>query len=261
MTINPNAHSSAFLPCYTPNDSPDTTGSMDASALSRNKRGVSTKSALWPQQSIIRISMTGMTKEQEEFTKTHINKWAPHVNLSFEFTSDPDADIRIAADNEIDGGSSYIGTRALWVPAEKPTMVIGFKGGLNDFNAGTVLHEFGHALGLQHEHQHKNRDLDINWSEINKAYVDKGGEEEVKRNFEILDSDVISSDYDRKSVMHYGFSSSWINDGNAIQDNNELSEGDIKFARSLYPPVVEKKPTSSNWWDFRFAHPTTAPRS
>ncbi len=254
MTVNLNAHSTAYPPSYSPNDSADQTGNGEVSVLSRPKRGVASPLVLWPQHSIIRISLMGMTNEQEEFTKANIKKWAPHVNLTFEFTDDTDGYIRIAANNDIAGGSSYLGTGSLHTPAEEPTMIIGFQGGLNAFNAGTIQHEFGHALGLQHEHQHENSDLDINWLEVNKAYIDKGGAKEVKLNFEPLVSDVVSSDYDRQSIMHYGFSSSWLNDGNAVPDNNELSEGDINFVRSLYPPEIQKKPITSSWWDFRHAH-------
>lgn len=46
------------------------------------------------------------------------------------------------------GGSwSYIGTDALHLPKESASMNLGF------VDAATVMHEFGHALGLIHEHQ------------------------------------------------------------------------------------------------------------
>ncbi|MDD0984287.1 M12 family metallopeptidase [Pseudomonas shahriarae] len=256
MTVQLNAHSSAYPPNYLANESADQTDKGEVAASSKQKRGVASASALWPQHSVIRISLMGMSKAQEEFTKANINKWAPHVNLHFEFTDAADGDIRIAADNDISGGHSYLGTRSLYVPPDKPTMVIGLKGGPNAYNAGTIQHEFGHVLGLQHEHQHENNDLDINWSEVKKTYMDKGGEKELKANFGPLVSDVVSSDYDRKSIMHYGFNSSWLNSGDAIGDNNELSEGDIHFVRSLYPPEVKKKPVSASWWDFRHVQPS-----
>lgn len=46
------------------------------------------------------------------------------------------------------GGSwSYIGTDAITIPVESFTMNFGF------MDQPTVMHEFGHALGLIHEHQ------------------------------------------------------------------------------------------------------------
>lgn len=81
-------------------------------ALSRTKRGVASQTELWPQSSTLRISLMGMTQDQEKFTKDNINKWAPHVNLKFEFTNRNDGDIRVGVDNGSIGGYSWIGTEA-----------------------------------------------------------------------------------------------------------------------------------------------------
>ena len=35
----------------------------------------------------------------------------------------------------------------------EPTMVLGLIKGYDDYNQHIVIHEFGHALGLEHEHQ------------------------------------------------------------------------------------------------------------
>ena len=46
------------------------------------------------------------------------------------------------------GGSwSYIGTDAATIPKESFTMNLGF------VDRPTILHEFGHSIGLIHEHQ------------------------------------------------------------------------------------------------------------
>ena len=45
------------------------------------------------------------------------------------------------------GSWSYLGTDATRVPKESFTMNLGF------VDRSTVLHEFGHSLGLIHEHQ------------------------------------------------------------------------------------------------------------
>jgi len=54
--------------------------------------------------------------------------------------------------------SSQHGTAALDVPADEPTMVLGFEADdltpeYDDWFQGMVRHEFGHALGAVHEHQ------------------------------------------------------------------------------------------------------------
>jgi hypothetical protein len=56
-----------------------------------------------------------------------------------------------------DGAWSYIGTDCRSIPLNEATMNLGFLDG------GTAAHEFGHALGLAHEHQ--NPAGGIQWNE------------------------------------------------------------------------------------------------
>ena len=62
----------------------------------------------------------------------------------------------------LSGGSwSRIGTDATKVPLMSCTMNLGF------VDRATVLHEFGHALGLIHEHQSPfNDDFRWNWEKV-----------------------------------------------------------------------------------------------
>ncbi|MGH8550794.1 MAG: M12 family metallopeptidase, partial [Methylococcales bacterium] len=72
------------------------------------------------------------------------------------FDNAPTAKIRISYDSS-DGAWSFIGTDASSIPANQPTMNLGFLDG------GTAAHEFGHAIGLAHEHQ--NPAGGIEWNE------------------------------------------------------------------------------------------------
>jgi hypothetical protein len=247
LNVNPNAYSSAFIPPHQPSDSVDQASSKTASVLSRGKRGVATQDGLWPQHSTLKISMAGMTEEQKKFTRDNINKWAPHVNLKFDFTDKPGGDIRIEGG---DGNWSGLGTESKRQDADKPTMLINFKNGMNTGSAATILHEFGHALGLYHEHQHPENTLDLNMSQIYPALASQSDREGVDYNMKKITEGVVSAPYDQKSIMHYGFAANWLNDGKAIERNSELSKGDISFVRSLYPPKI-RKPASSPWWDYR----------
>lgn len=74
----------------------------------------------------------------------------------------------------------------------------------------TVLHEFGHALGLYHEHQNPNGNCtdEINWP-VAKTYFFQAGyvasEQEIIENFGNLTTDVVASSFDPNSIMLYNF--------------------------------------------------------
>lgn len=205
---------------------------------SRRKRGVAMPDKLWPQHSVLTISRLNMTQEQKDLVKHNINKWAPHTNLYFKFIDSPDGDIRITADNTTGPGWSKVGTDAKKVALSEPTMGISFTRSA-DSVAATIQHEFGHALGLKHEHQHPDRTLDLNRQTIYDEYESRGqfsykADNDIVSTFSRSQVET-SADYDEKSIMHYGFSASRLNSGPPIPRNFKLSEGDKKFMQSLYP--------------------------
>lgn len=255
MNIGANPYLTGLPSHLPPADDTQAINNNGAGALSRKKRGLADKYKLWPPFSTLRISMIGMTKEQASFTQDNINKWAPHVNLKFEFTDRHDADIRISANNTLRGGSSFVGTDAKRVAPSEPTMEIGFLGGLNEYNAGTVLHEFGHALGLRHEHHHPRRTLDLNMERIREDYKDKDKPNLPDFLFPAAFQTALASSYDRYSVMHYSLSSRYLNSGEPIGENNRLSAGDALFGRSLYPLEKVLVPTSFRFHRFSAAYP------
>ncbi|MEX5591493.1 M12 family metallopeptidase [Pseudomonas orientalis] len=141
--------------------------------LSRSKRGVAMPDKLWPQHSVLTISRLNMTQEQKDLVKHNINKWAPHTNLYFKFIDSPDGDIRITVDNDTGPGWSKLGIDAKTLPLSAPTMGISFT--RSDASiAATIQHEFGHALGLKHEHQHPDRTLDLNRDYIYDEHEERG---------------------------------------------------------------------------------------
>jgi hypothetical protein len=205
--------------------------------LNRSKRGVADHDKTWPQHSVLKISLLNMTEEQKKLTKDNIKKWAAHTNLFFKFTDSPNGDIRITADNTTSAAWSRVGTDARKTPAYEPTMSIGFANPPASL-AAKIQHEFGHALGLRHEHKHPDRTLDFNKEQIYEEYASRGktrrqANHDIVRPF--YRNDVHVSAYDRQSIMHYGFFASLMNDGQEIPKNTQLSQGDKNFIQSLYP--------------------------
>ena len=98
--------------------------------------------------------------------------------------------------------------RAQSVMKNQPTLWLDLHtGGITDFyKKHVVIHEFGHVLGLTHEHQRSDF-----WKLI-KPYIDtdlmkrdlKVTEKQFKIDWDIeQDSAGTSTDYDPTSIMHY----------------------------------------------------------
>jgi hypothetical protein len=184
-------------------------------------------------------------------------EWSRHCAVLFYHTTQAgNSDIRVDF-NEGQGSWSYLGTDASRVPRESFTMNLG------SVDRSTVLHEFGHSLGLIHEHQSPfpggfewNRDNVIRDLSGPPNYWDMDRiENNMFRRYKRSDLD--GSLYDSHSIMHYSFPREWIKgDGypTGIDRNTELSPRDKEHVRRLYgpprispgekstPPVIPQQP-------------------
>jgi hypothetical protein len=103
-----------------------------------------------------------------------------------------------------------------------------------------VLHEFGHALGLVHEHQNPEGCMKWNYTQV---IQDLSGppnnwplEVIIHNVFQAHAADETNfTEVDPTSIMMYSLPASWTLDGFSIPLNSELSEKDKAFIREQYP--------------------------
>ncbi|OIN46065.1 hypothetical protein BLL37_14410 [Pseudomonas azotoformans] len=214
-------------------------------APTRSKRGVAPNKSLWPQNSTVTISFQDTPEHIKKQVKKHVAEIGEHVNLKFKFVESGQGDIRISAHKDIKGNWSEVGTDARDLPKDQPTMHIDPRA--NEPHLGTAIqHEFLHALGVDHEQQHPDRTVPYDKPKTYDYYRETNDWDEKKVDLNVLDkydpADVITTPYDRSSIMHYSVPGKITTTGESIDKNSTLSEGDIAFLKSLYPPA----PTTSS---------------
>jgi hypothetical protein len=205
-------------------------------------RAISLIGKQWMNGATLRIRFLTGTSAQRDMVRSIAPEWTNHANLGFEFTEEPTAEIRVAFD-ENDGAWSYVGTDNLSIPLHASTLNLGWQ------DEGVILHEFGHMIGLSHEHS--NPDGGINWNE--EAVIrDLSGppnywdEETIRRNvLRKYEADQIhGTSFDPDSIMLYAFPPEWTTDGFGTHENEKLSDLDKMFVKgaAMYPPTDDPEP-------------------
>lgn len=213
-------------------------------ATLRKKRSLGIQYTFWTTGKTLRISFLGQpepTLKQSIFTLA--SEWTLHANINFELLQDnvETDEIRIATDVPSNMNRSAVGTLALTY--EGPSMCLGTRPGDEKFRT-IVLHEFGHALGMLHEHQHPDAAFDWSMDYLRTTFFAKSPyaseehfEQWIATNYTpfSVNSGLEIAAYDTHSIMHYGISADRVNGGATTQRNEHLSAGDIAFMRMHYP--------------------------
>jgi len=205
------------------------------------KRAAADKQRLWePGQEITVGFLHGYFPVWEKIVKT-AEIWTSYANIDFRWLGRTnDAVIRIAFIQD-EGSWSYIGTDCLTVGRNAATMNFSW---LQPDTPNTevfrvVLHEFGHALGMIHEHQNPVAKIAWNKAVVYEAYKNGMGwsKQMVDNNiFKPYDKDITQfTEFDLGSIMGYPIPAKFTTNGFSTGFRSGLSSTDIAFIRHLYP--------------------------
>lgn len=215
----------------------------------------------WPDNYVIKVGFfkepfkyEGATEnpnynlKKAKFVQETVEKYlVPLINIKFEWDVDlKDADCRIMFVTSR-GAWSSLGTQAVDVPKDEPTMNLGWIDDNEDYDnvvfEGTgivVLHEFGHLLGMIHEHSRI--DASFEWDkEI--VYKELGGppnnwsrkdcDEQI---FQVYNTTEFNgSAYDKYSMMHYFFPSNYFKKDPKLEKITRMSDTDKEWLSKKYP--------------------------
>jgi hypothetical protein len=169
-------------------------------------------------------------------------QWEDYANLKLEFVKTGSAEIRISFKHA--GSWSYLGTDALVIAANQPTMNYGW---LTPNTSETeysrvVLHEFGHAFACIHEHQHPEAGIPWDRETVYRYYQLTNRWDRAMTDRNVLDrytSNVTNfSAYDPTSIMQYSVPEELTVGNFTIGWNTQLSQTDKTFIGVMYPKAT-----------------------
>ncbi len=193
---------------------------------------------LWNIGSEVRYCFLDGEESYKTTVQDAIETWLQYANIDFVESCSGNAEVKVSFEQ---GGSwSYVGTDALGIEEDEPTINLEYVKFDPDssYARQTALHEFGHVLGLVHEFSNPSagelfdRDAVIQYffgppnhwpvSQIEAMFF---GKEDYPG----------SRPYDPTSIMNLSVPESILLPGKAVKPGTTLSESDKSYISSLYP--------------------------
>lgn len=206
-------------------------------------RAALVKGAKWNPGDLITVSfLDGDPAVQKKVKQAALGWTAPGLaNLTLQFLrAKTKGMIRISFKYE--GSWSVLGTTCKQILNKRePTMNYGWltPASTDDEIQRVVLHEFGHALGLIHEHQ--NPGGEIHWNR--EAVIEELSGPPNNWPLDVIEHNIFEpyakaetnfTEVDPQSIMMYPIPAHWTTDGFSAALNNGLSTLDRQFIREQY---------------------------
>jgi len=214
----------------------------------------------WVNGTEVKYMFMGGANAQRNVVRQAFQKWKNlGIGLSFREVTNAQASMVRIGFVQGDGAWSYVGRDVLTIPKNERTMNFGWSLTTSSYGMTTALHEIGHTLGFQHEHQ--SPFAGIQW-DVNAVYQEFMGppnnwsKSQIDHNIinKLSPNQVKGSNWDAKSIMEYQFGPGLIlkpdQYKNGIFPPGTLSALDIQGVKSFYPllqksKVVNLKPLQS----------------
>jgi hypothetical protein len=196
--------------------------------------------ARWPNGSNLKVGFMDDEYGLKNKVMNVARQWCDDANITFSESSASDADIRVSFRGT--GYWSVIGKQAKNVPKNEQTLNLQFWSGVPDNEIQrVVLHEFGHALGLLHEHESPLAQIPWDKNAVYKYYTGPPNcwsHQEVDAQVlqrEKPGPDIAMTSFDRNSIMCYPVADDLTVGHYEIGWNRTLSDSDKTFIAKLYP--------------------------
>ncbi len=220
-------------------DQPEVEGLLDLSKFDAQLRpyGFVDPKKLWPKNTVIPVcwdNPEAVTASKRELVRRAIaDSWESAANIEFApnwgACANPESPgIHIFWKDDPRGAGSLIGNRLDRSPRAKgmrlnPTFLNWRKACQSNVELciqATATHEFGHAIGLNHESLRNDAPPSC-----------KNNPDVLADTSQTTDTDTLGTPYDDKSIMNYC--------NKMVEDQTTLSEGDIKVAQIMYGPPLK----------------------
>jgi Astacin (Peptidase family M12A) len=192
----------------------------------------------------LRVGFMQPNHTMNDFVVAAGHEWEKYMGLRFDFTATDEFDVLVNQDAAGNNSKAGVASRQAAMKGLPSVNIQKFTPGhLDSQRLGIALHELGHSLGLIHEHQNPNADLDFDEKAVVEYYEAKYGWDEKKTRKNVLtplsaDLATDRTNFDPDSIMIYELPGVLFEDGRVnFSKNYTLSNNDKKLIGRIYPKL------------------------